>query len=79
MGYSDRPQALDVGAVLQETTRTREARAQKIFYFGLLIVLLFGILTIQLARMQLVNGDKYKLRAETNRLRAGAARSRRVA
>ncbi len=42
---------------------------RKIFYFGLLVILLFGILTIQLARMQLVNGDKYQARAETNRLR----------
>ncbi|HWO73569.1 MAG TPA: penicillin-binding protein 2 [Dehalococcoidia bacterium] len=48
-----------------------EARAvrNKIFYFGLLVVVVFGILTLQLARMQLVNGEKYRLRAETNRLR----------
>ena len=42
---------------------------EKIFYFGLLVILLFGILSIQLARLQLVNGEKYKLRAETNSLR----------
>jgi penicillin-binding protein 2 len=41
----------------------------KIFYFALLVILLFGILTIQLARLQLVNGAKYQQRAETNRLR----------
>jgi penicillin-binding protein 2 len=50
----------------------RRAVREKIFYFGLLVVLLFGILTIQLARLQLVNGDKYSARAETNRLRQEA-------
>jgi penicillin-binding protein 2 len=50
----------------------RRAVREKIFYFGLLVILLFGILTIQLARLQLVNGDKYNLRAETNRLRQEA-------
>ncbi len=52
----------------QQADENRAAKT-KIFYFGLLIVTVFGILTIQLARMQLVNGDKYKQRAETNRLR----------
>jgi cell division protein FtsI/penicillin-binding protein 2 len=32
-------------------------------------VLMFGILSLQLARMQLVNGEKYERRAQTNRLR----------
>jgi penicillin-binding protein 2 len=50
----------------------RHAVREKIFYFGLLVILLFGILTIQLARLQLVNGDRYELRAETNRLRQEA-------
>lgn len=50
----------------------RRAVREKIFYFGLLVILLFGILTIQLARLQLVNGDKYSARAETNRLRQEA-------
>jgi penicillin-binding protein 2 len=50
----------------------RRAVREKIFYFGLLVILLFGILTIQLARMQLVDGDKYGARAETNRLRQEA-------
>jgi penicillin-binding protein 2 len=45
------------------------ALKQKIYFFGLFIFLMFGILTLQLARMQLVNGDKYEVRAETNRLR----------
>jgi penicillin-binding protein 2 len=42
---------------------------QKLFYFGLLVVVMFGILTVQLARMQLINGEEYQARAETNRLR----------
>ena len=42
---------------------------QKIFFFGLLVILMFGILSLQLARMQLVNGSTYEARAETNRLR----------
>ena len=50
----------------------RRAVREKIFYFGLLVIVLFGILTIQLARLQLVNGDKYEARAETNRLRQEA-------
>src|SRR5262245_58942269 len=45
------------------------ATKQKLFYLGVVIVFVFGILTLQLARMQLVNGDEYRLRAETNRLR----------
>jgi penicillin-binding protein 2 len=53
------------------TPENDEARAVrvKIFYLGLLVIVVFGILTIQLARMQLVNGERYALRAETNRLR----------
>ncbi len=53
------------------SAQTDESRAErsKIFYFALLIIFMFGILTLQLARLQLVNGDKYLLRAETNRLR----------
>jgi penicillin-binding protein 2 len=42
---------------------------QKMYFFGLAIFFLFGILGLQLARMQLVNGNKYEARAETNRLR----------
>lgn len=54
-----------------EGDERRGVRA-KIFSFGLLVILLFGILTIQMARLQLVNGDKYQARAETNRLRQEA-------
>jgi penicillin-binding protein 2 len=61
------------------TPETDEARGvrEKIFYFALLVILLFGILTIQLARMQLVNGEKYALRADTNRLRQEPIQSTR--
>ena len=42
---------------------------QRITLFGFAVILLFGILTLQLARLQLANGSEYKQRAETNRLR----------
>ncbi len=45
------------------------AARQKVFYFGLLVLILFGILTVQLARLQLIKGETFSLRAETNRLR----------
>ena len=51
-----------------EIEESASSRA-KLFYFGLAIIVVFGILTIQLARMQLVNRERFELRAETNRLR----------
>lgn len=45
------------------------AARQKIIYFGLLVLVMFGILSVQLARMQLIKGETYTARAETNRLR----------
>jgi penicillin-binding protein 2 len=53
----------------REVSDGSEGVKQKLVLFGLMIVLLFGILSLQLARMQLLNGDQYRLRAETNRLR----------
>jgi penicillin-binding protein 2 len=53
----------------QEVTDGSENVKQKLFFFGLVIILVFGILTIQLARLQLVKGETYRMRAETNRLR----------
>ena len=53
----------------EELRRGSWAARRKVFYFGLLVVVMFGILTLQLARLQLVKGDEYRLRAETNRLR----------
>jgi penicillin-binding protein 2 len=53
----------------QEVPDELKLARSKLFYFSVLIVFLFAILSVQLARIQLVNGDKYKARAETNRLR----------
>jgi penicillin-binding protein 2 len=53
-----------------ETTNDEERIARnKLFYFSVLIFFVFGVLTLQLARMQLVNGEEYRQRAENNRLR----------
>src|SRR3990172_2022446 len=53
----------------QEETDDLQAARGKLFYFGLLVFFVFAVLTLQLARMQLVNGEAYRLRAENNRLR----------
>ena len=42
---------------------------RKFLLLHILIILLFGILTIQLVRMQVFQGDDYRARAENNRLR----------
>jgi penicillin-binding protein 2 len=42
---------------------------QRFLLLKLLILLLFGVLVVQLARMQIVDHDSYSTRAETNRLR----------
>ena len=41
----------------------------KFFYFRILILFLFGILSLQLMRMQVFHGEAYQQRAESNRLR----------
>src|SRR5262245_54403168 len=41
----------------------------KVFYFGAVVVLMLAFLPVQLAGFQLVQGEKYKPRAEPNRLR----------
>ena len=46
---------------------------QKLFWFGVVVVMAFGILTLQLVRFQLINGDEYRARAENNRLREANA------
>lgn len=51
---------------------TGYALKRKLMFFGVAVFFMFGLLTIQLARMQLLSGDTYKLRAETNRLRESA-------
>jgi len=42
---------------------------RKFLFLHILIVLLFAILTIQLVRMQVIEGDDYRAQAENNRLR----------
>src|SRR3972149_6422438 len=46
----------------QEETDDLQAARGKLFYFGLLVFVVFAVLTLQLARMQLVNGEAYRLR-----------------
>jgi penicillin-binding protein 2 len=53
----------------RELTDESAAVKQKVFLLALVIILVFGVMTVQLARLQLVNGEKYEARAENNRLR----------
>ncbi|HXH20635.1 MAG TPA: penicillin-binding protein 2 [Dehalococcoidia bacterium] len=53
----------------RELTDEAEAAKRKVFYLGLVVLAVFGVLTVQLARLQLISGEKYALRAENNRLR----------
>ncbi len=46
-----------------------EALQSKFFYLRLLVLALFAVLTLQLVRMQILEGEEYSERAETNRLR----------
>ncbi len=58
-----------------ETPSNQEASysvRRRVLFFGIVIVFMFGILTLQLARMQLIDGAKYRQRAENNRLRETA-------
>ena len=45
------------------------APGRKFLFLQALVVLLFGILTVQLVRMQVFQGDDYRAQAENNRLR----------
>jgi penicillin-binding protein 2 len=55
----------------QKPTRREDAHTpgRKFLLLHILIVLLFAILTMQLVRMQVFQGDDYRARAENNRLR----------
>ncbi|MCJ7510831.1 MAG: penicillin-binding protein 2 [Dehalococcoidia bacterium] len=55
----------------QKPKRREDAYApgRKFLLLHILIVFLFGILTLQLVRMQVFQGDDYRARAENNRLR----------
>ena len=68
MGYTTGRKPWRSEPMTPEVEETRASNV-KLFYFGLVIFVVFGILTIQLARLQLVNGDTFRQRAETNRLR----------
>lgn len=52
----------------EETSETETLRG-KFFYFRLLVLALFAILTLQLMRLQVFGGEAYQERAENNRLR----------
>jgi len=52
----------------EERSDTQTLR-DKFFYFRLLVFVLFGILTLQLMRMQVFQGEAYEERAQNNHLR----------
>src|SRR4030042_977112 len=52
----------------EETSETETLRG-KFFYFRLLVLTLFAVLTLQLVRLQVFEGEAYQERAENNRLR----------
>ena len=52
----------------EETSETETLRG-KFFYLRLLMLTLFAVLTLQLARLQVFEGQAYQERAENNRLR----------
>jgi penicillin-binding protein 2 len=60
---SDVPRAIPDGS--HEVNR-------KLFFLSAVIFIVFGIMTAQLAHMQLIDGETYAMRAETNRLRTVA-------
>ena len=53
----------------REVPNEAQALHNKLFYLRLLILALFAVLTLQLVRMQIFEGEAYSQRAETNRLR----------
>jgi penicillin-binding protein 2 len=53
----------------REETSEPETLRGKFFYFRLLVVTLFAVLTLQLVRLQVFQGEAYQERAENNRLR----------
>jgi penicillin-binding protein 2 len=71
MGYSTGRRPWRSEPYTREGEET-QASKHKVFYFGLVIIIAFGILTLQLARLQLVRGPEFQQRAEQNRLRREA-------
>lgn len=52
-----------------ETPDPKEQLGLKLMLLRLMVIFTFGVLTVQLVRMQLVNGDQYVQRAALNQLR----------
>lgn len=53
----------------RETVSPSAEMRTKLHLLRFLVLLLFGVLALQLVRMQIIHGDEYRQRAETNRLR----------
>jgi penicillin-binding protein 2 len=53
----------------REVPNEAQALQSRFFYLRLLVLALFAVLTLQLVRMQILQGEAYSQRAETNRLR----------
>ncbi len=53
----------------REVPTESQVLQQKFLFLRILVVTLFAILALQLMRMQIFQGEEYKLRAENNRLR----------
>ncbi len=53
----------------KEERSDNQVLRDKFFYFRLLVLIVFGIMTLQLVRMQVFEGQKYEQRAQTNSLR----------
>ncbi len=52
-----------------ETADPKEQIGVKLTFLRLMVLLAFGVLTVQLARLQLLNGAEFEQRAELNQLR----------
>jgi penicillin-binding protein 2 len=63
--FSDRRRPVMSGPVIEDEGSLRV----KVWLLGFFVVLLFGILTIQLVRLQILNHEKFDTRATINRIR----------
>src|ERR1700736_4463397 len=77
MGYSTGRKPWSSDPPASEFGEEAYAIKQKLFLLGLMVFTVFGILLLQLGRMQLVNGAKYQVEAENNRLRQVATKPSR--
>ena len=53
----------------KEERSDKQTLRDKFFYFRLLVFIVFGVLTLQLLRMQVFQGEAYEQRAQNNHLR----------